>query len=61
MPGEPERWDYEYARNEVAEVFMCFAPLLREHHVRVTRTRTRIDFAETHRCVGRAIPAGRDH
>lgn len=50
-PGEPERWDYEYVRNGVADVFMCFAPLLCERHARVTRTRTRIDLAETLRWV----------
>ena len=26
-PGSPERWDYEYVRNGVADVFMAFAPL----------------------------------
>ena len=26
-PGDPERWDYEYVRNGVADVFVCFAPL----------------------------------
>lgn len=50
-PGGPERWDYEYVRNGVADVFMCFAPLLCERHVRVTETRTRIDLAETLRWV----------
>lgn len=50
-PGEPERWDYEYVRNGVADVFMCFAPLLCERHVRVTHTRTRVDLAETLRWV----------
>ena len=50
-PGEPERWDYEYVRNGVADVFVCFAPLLCERHVRVTRTRARIDLAETLRWV----------
>ena len=50
-PGEPERWDYECVRNGVADAFMCFAPLLRERHVRVTRARTRIDPAETLRWV----------
>ncbi len=50
-PGDPERWDYEYVRNGVADVFMCFAPLLCERHARVTRTRTRVDLAETLRWV----------
>ena len=50
-PGEPERWDYEYVRNGVADVFMAFAPLLCERHARLTRTRTRVDLAETLRWV----------
>lgn len=50
-PGDPERWDYEYVRNGVADVFMCFAPLLCERHVRVTPARTRLDLAETLRWV----------
>jgi hypothetical protein len=50
-PGEPERWDYEYVRNGVADVFVCFAPLLCERHVRAARTRTRVDLAETLRWV----------
>lgn len=50
-PGQPLTWDYEYARNGVADVFMCFAPLLCERHARVTRTRKRRDLAETLRWV----------
>jgi len=50
-PGDPATWDYEYVRNGVADVFMCFAPLLCERHARVTRTRTRRDLAETLRWV----------
>lgn len=46
-PGEPERWDYEYVRRGVADVFVAFAPLECERRVRVTRTRTRLDMAET--------------
>ena len=46
-PGEPEAWDYECVRKGVADVFVAFAPLECERHVRVTRTRTRLDMAET--------------
>lgn len=46
-PGAPETWDYEYVRKGVADVFVAFAPLECERHVRVTRTRTRLDTAET--------------
>lgn len=50
-PGTPERWDYEYVRNGVADVFVAFAPLECRRNVRVTRTRTRRDLAETLRWV----------
>ena len=50
-PGAPARHDYEYVRNGVADVFVAFAPLLCERRVRVTRTRTRRDMAETLRWV----------
>lgn len=46
-PGVPEAWDYEYVRKGVADVFVAFAPLECERHVRVTRTRARRDMAET--------------
>jgi hypothetical protein len=45
-PGHTEIWDYEYKRNGVADVFMIFEPLGSRHHVQVTKTRTRKDFAE---------------
>lgn len=50
-PGSPEKWDYEYVRKGVADVFMVFEPLGARRHVRVTRTRTRVEFAETLRVV----------
>ena len=50
-PGQPQTWDYEYVRNGVADVFMIFEPLGSKRHVRVTKTRTRVDFAETLRYI----------
>ena len=50
-PGSAERWDYEYVRNGVADVLVAFAPLECERHARLTRTRTRVDLAETLRWV----------
>ena len=50
-PGEPERWDYEYVRNGVADMLVAFAPLLCERRARVTPTRTRVGLAETLRWV----------
>ena len=43
--GRPRRFDSEYERNGVSNLFMIFAPLLGFRHVEVTDTRTSIDFA----------------
>lgn len=44
-PGSPEKVDYEYRRNGVADIFMMFEPLAARRHTKVTETRTRVDFA----------------
>src|SRR5262245_61821292 len=44
-PGQPARYDYEYVRNGVANLFMFFAPLGGWRHVKVTERRTKIDWA----------------
>jgi hypothetical protein len=47
-PGQVERYDYEYRRNGVANLFLCYSP---DHpaggwrHVEVTQQRTKVDFA----------------
>ena len=41
----PSRYDAEYQRNGVSNLFMIFAPLLEFRHVEVTDTRTSLDFA----------------
>ncbi len=46
QPGQPERYDYEYRREGVANVFMFFAPLQNWRHVKVTAQRTKADWAE---------------
>ena len=43
--GRPRRFDSEYKRNGVSNLFMIFAPLQGFRHVEVTDTRTSIDFA----------------
>ena len=43
--GMPSRYDYEYARNGVSNLFMIFAPLQGFRNVEVTERRTSIDFA----------------
>ena len=45
VAGSPRRYDYEYARNGVSNLFMIFAPLHGFRHVEVTDRRTSIDFA----------------
>jgi hypothetical protein len=44
-PGRPGRFDYEYARNGTANLFMVTEPLLGWRHVEVTQRRTARDFA----------------
>jgi hypothetical protein len=44
-PGQPERFDYEYTREGVANLFMMSEPLLGWRAVRVTERRTAKDFA----------------
>jgi transposase len=44
-PGQPERYDYEYRREGVANLFVAFQPLGGWRHVEVTERRTAIDFA----------------
>ena len=45
-PGYLERFDYEYKREGVANLFMLFEPLTGKRHVKVTEHRTRKDWAE---------------
>jgi len=44
-PGNPERYDYEYQREGVCNLFMFFEPLGCWRHVEVTDHRTAIDYA----------------
>jgi len=44
-PGRPARYDHEYKRNGVANLFMMFEPLVGKRHVKVTERRTKIDWA----------------
>lgn len=46
QPGQVERYDYEYRRNGVCNLFMFFAPLQGWRHVKVTERRTKKDWAE---------------
>jgi transposase len=44
-PGRPARYDYEYRRVGVANLFMMFEPLAGKRYVRVTQRRTSKDLA----------------
>jgi len=44
-PGSLEKFDYEYKREGVANLFMFFEPLMGKRHVKVTERRTRKDWA----------------
>ena len=44
-PGRPERYDYEYERNGVCNLFMFFEPLAGKRQVSVTDRRTKVDWA----------------
>ena len=45
-PGQPERYDYQYERHGVSNLFMFFEPLASWRHVEVTAHRTAIDYAQ---------------
>ncbi len=45
-PGQPYRYDSEYKRNGVSNLFMLLAPLKGWRHVEVTDRRTKVDWAK---------------
>ena len=45
-PGQPERYDYEYRRNGMANIFLWVEPLTGAVGLRVTERRTRTDWAQ---------------
>jgi hypothetical protein len=49
QPGQPERFDYEYQRQGVADLFLFFEPLTGKRYLQVTDRRTRQDWAEAMR------------
>lgn len=48
-PGDPERYDYEYERTGVANLFMFVEPLAGKRKVKVTERRTKQDWAQAMR------------
>lgn len=51
QPGNAERFDYEYKRGGVADVFMLFEPLAGKRHIEITDQRRRVEWAEVMRIV----------
>lgn len=49
QPGLPERVDYEYKRNGVADLFMLFEPLAGKRYVKITDQRRRLEWAQVMR------------
>lgn len=45
-PGQPARFDDEYVRNGVAQIFMEVEPLMGRRNVAITERRTRKDWAQ---------------
>ena len=45
-PGQPVRYDYEYERNGVANIFMTFAPLEGWRKVKVSDHHAAVDYAQ---------------
>jgi hypothetical protein len=45
-PGRPERYDYEYERRGVCNLFMFFEPKASWRHIDVRERRTALDFAQ---------------
>jgi hypothetical protein len=43
--GQPQRYDYEYARNGTRNLFLFVEPQAGWRHVQVTAQRTKVDFA----------------
>lgn len=50
-PPRAARYDSEYVRNGVANLFMAFEPLAGKQHVRVTERKTGIEFAQMLRII----------
>lgn len=50
--GKANRYDYEYERNGVRNIFMFFAPHQNFRHAQVTERRTKVDWA---RCMKKLV------
>jgi hypothetical protein len=46
LPGQVTRYDYEYTREGVRNLFMFYEPLTGQRHVEVTQQRTKADWVD---------------
>jgi hypothetical protein len=44
-PGKSQKYDTEYKRNGTANIFMAFEPWAGQRHTKVTKRRTKVDWA----------------
>ena len=44
-PGQPLKYDTEYKRNGIANIFIAFEPFIGQRYTKVTAQRTRVDWA----------------
>lgn len=56
--GKAERFDYEYKRGGVADVFILFEPLAGKRHIEITDQRRRVEWAEVMRIVADELYPG---
>jgi len=45
-PGSVQKYDYEYRRHGTCNIFVAVEPKAGKHHIKVTDTRTKKDFAQ---------------
>ena len=45
-PGSVRKYDYEYRRHGTCNIFVAVEPKAGKHHIKVTDTRTKKDFAQ---------------
>ncbi len=52
LPEQPQRYDYQYQRNGVCNLFVFFEPLGDWRHIEVTPHRTAVDYAHQMKYLG---------
>lgn len=55
-PGSPAKYDYEYKRNGVCNIFMASEPLMGKRYVSVTETKKKADWAVFMKSIAEQYP-----